>query len=417
MRTILLGICIATTLFATAQRKCASSNYLEQQKQLDPTFSNRINELENFIRHQSRIAVMNKTDGQTASIIHIPVVVHVLYKSSNQNISDQQIKSQIDALNRDFRHQNADTVNTPVRFKPLAADVQVEFALATADPQGRATAGIIRKQVNVSNWDMDDKIKFSSSNGDDAWDSRYYLNIWVGNLFGLLGYSSLPGGPAEKDGVVINVSAFGTINTAAPYHLGRTAVHEIGHWLGLRHIWGDTYCGDDLVDDTPKQGNFTPGCPNGFRTSCDNGTSGDMYMNYMDFTDDACLNMFTQGQKARMLSLFNPGGPRNTLLSSKGLSQPWNHEAPPPVVVDTPVTTQFKMYPNPVSSEVMVDFNNDQNWIGKPISIVNMNGTVIFSTMVSSKLQKLNISQLRPGIYFIQGDNGNKKIREKLIKL
>ena len=97
-------------------------------------------------------------------------------------------------------------------------------------------------------------------------------------------------------------------------------MHEVGHWLGLKHIWGDTYCGDDLIEDTPLQGNFTPGCPTGFRTSCSNGTTGDMYMNYMDFTNDACLNLFTEGQKEKMLSLFTAGGPRNSILSSKGLS-------------------------------------------------------------------------------------------------
>src|SRR5205085_1117085 len=217
--------------------------------------------------------------------------------------------------------------------------------------------------------------KFSSSGGDDAWDSNSYLNIWVGSMFGLLGYSSEPGGPANKDGIVMSPSAFGTINTSGAYNKGRTGVHEVGHWLGLKHIWGDAYCGDDLVDDTPKQGNFTQGCPSGFRSSCSNGTLGDMYMNYMDFTDDACMNLFTQGQKQRMLSLFNNGGPRNALLLSSGLNTPWVANAP---VDETPVSnSQFKFYPNPAVGEIILNFEYNPAWIGQTISIINMNGTVL----------------------------------------
>lgn len=410
MRTFLAGICILLTSFAFAQKECASSNYIDQQKALDPSFANKIREVEDFIRNQNYTA---RTLGEGGSlIIKIPVVVHVVYNNSAQNISDAQVKSQIDALNRDFRKQNADTVNTPARFKPFAADVQIEFALATADPTGRATTGIVRKQTSTRSWSNDDKIKFASSGGDNAWDSRSYLNLWVCDLNGLLGYSSLPGSPAEKDGVVIDYSAFGTINVRAPFEMGRTGTHEVGHWLGLKHIWGDTYCGDDSVDDTPKQGNFTAGCPSGFRSSCSNGEMGDMYMNFMDYTNDACMNLFTNGQKQRMLALFNAGGPRNSLMSSKGLNQPWNTE--PPVVE---VKTAFSIYPNPTNGELVLNFGEDASWIGKTISIVNINGVVLSRVQVNAKTQKINLTQLKAGMYFIQGENGEQKIREKFIRL
>jgi hypothetical protein len=285
--------------------------------------------------------------------------------------------------------------------------------LATADPQGRATTGIVRKQTNRNDWEMDDKIKFAAQGGDDAWDNRYYLNFWVGNLFNLLGYSSVPGGPAEKDGVVIHVSAFGTVNTGAPYNLGRTAVHEVGHWLGLKHIWGDAFCGDDLVDDTPKQGNFTSGCPNGFRSSCSNGDMGDMYMNYMDYTNDACLNLFTNGQKQRMLSLFNTGGPRNSILVSKGLNKPWTQEIP---VTET-ISNTIKIYPNPSRGDVALQLTESERWIGKKIVVMNASGSVLFQVQISSRTQKLDLGHLKPGLYFIEGENGSEKIREKLVKL
>jgi hypothetical protein len=213
--------------------------------------------------------------------------------------------------------------------------------------------------------------------------------------------------------VVINYTTFGTINVNAPYNLGRTATHEVGHWLGLRHIWGESYCGDDFVDDTPKQGNFTAGCPNTFRSSCSNGEMGDMYMNYMDFTNDACMNLFTNGQKQRMLSFFKESGARNLLLSSKGLNKPWRAESP----VEMPLKTAFKFYPNPTSSELILDFEYNENWIGKSVSIVNINGVVVSKNQISSKMQQLNLSQLAPGMYFIQAENGRQKLRAKFIKL
>ncbi|MGZ3881801.1 MAG: M43 family zinc metalloprotease, partial [Flavisolibacter sp.] len=409
MRTILSGICLLLSSLLFAQKECANSAYIEQQKSLDPSFANKLSQVENFITAQQRLA---RENGQQApSVIVIPVVVHVLYKTAAQNISDDQIKSQLDALNRDFRRKNADTVNTPARFKSVAADVQIEFQLATADPGGRATTGIIRKYTNTNYWTTDDKIKFSSEGGDDAWDSRYYLNLWVGDLMTLLGYSSLPGASAQKDGVVINYTAFGTLNISGPYNMGRTATHEVGHWLGLKHIWGDSYCGNDYVDDTPVQGNYTTGCPTTFISTCNNGPLGDMYMNYMDFTNDACMNLFTTGQKERMLVLFKDGGPRNLLLSSTGLNKPWVTDSP------LPSATTFKLYPNPTKGELVLDFQYDSDWIGSTVSIVNLNGMTISKFLVTSKVQQVDVSKLPAGMYFIKAEKGSQKLRDKFIKL
>jgi hypothetical protein len=410
MRTILSCICLLLSSILFAQRPCASSTYIDQQKALDPTLNGRLAQVENFLIAQRRSA--RETGQQAPTVILIPVVVHVLYKSAAQNVSDEQINSQIDALNRDFRRRNADTSSTPDRFKHVAADVQIQFQLATADPKGRATNGIIRKYTDVNHWTTDDKIKFSSLGGDNAWDSRYFLNLWTGDLMTLLGYSSLPGASVEKDGVVINYTAFGTLNSASPYNLGRTATHEIGHWLGLKHIWGDSYCGDDLVDDTPVQGNYTSGCPSGFRSTCNNAALGDMYMNYMDFTNDACMNLFTVGQKQRMLTLFKEGGPRNLLLSSTGLNKPWVIESPLP-----PTTDVFRFYPNPTIGQITLDFQNNASWIGKTVSIVNINGIVISKFLVISNVQVLDVSSLKAGMYFIRADNGHLKITDKFLRL
>ncbi|HEX2608563.1 MAG TPA: T9SS type A sorting domain-containing protein [Flavisolibacter sp.] len=415
MRTILLGICIFISSIGLAQRECTSSAYLETQKMVQPDLQARLQHIQAFIDKQLQslpVTAIGTKENGNQPVYKIPVVVHVLYNNAAQNISDAMVKSQIDALNRDFRRTNADTSNTPDRFKEVAADVQIEFALATADPKGRPTSGIVRKATNTSYWRMDDKIKFSAQGGDDAWDSRYYLNIWVGNLQSTLAYSSVPGGPADKDGIVVALSAFGTINVGGAFNMGRTVVHETGHWLGLLHIWGDSYCGDDLVGDTPKQGNFTSGCPSGFRSSCSNGTTGDMYMNYMDYTNDACLNLFTEGQKQRMRSLFASGGPRSSILASRGLDVPWMEAAP---LEELPVAIDLKVYPNPAASQLTLTCN--ASWIGKNALIINMNGSVLSSTPITATTQKFNVSSLRPGIYYLQADQEGEKIRVKFVKL
>jgi hypothetical protein len=417
MKAFVLSVLFFTCLQLSAQRECATTKYIDQQKALHPSFSDELISIEKFIQSQSAAKVSASSSSAykvAASVIRIPVIIHVLYNTESQNVSDAQIKWVLEALNRDFRKKNSDTVNVPERFKHLAADVELEFVLATADPKGRATTGVFRKRSNVTEWKMDDKIKFSAQGGNDAWDSKSYLNIWVGNMRNLLGYSSAPGSSTAADGVVINPSTF-NINSGGAYNLGRTIVHEVGHWLGLKHIWGDTYCGDDMVDDTPKQGNFTAGCPTVFRTSCGNGSLGDMYMNYMDFTNDACMNLFTEGQKKRMRSLFNEGGPRATLLSSKGLSRPWLEEAP--LDKEPAINTELKLFPNPASSEIVLDFSYDVSWIGKEINIYNANGNLVKKSIISTKTQKLLINNLSSGIYFIIAQNGDKKINKKLVKL
>lgn len=411
MRTILPVIAfLLLSVSSLAQRNCATTQYTELQRSSDPRFSLRQQALEDFIRSRKSL----REEDVVATVIRIPVVVHVLYKTAAQNISDEQIKTQIDALNRDFRKRNADTSILPASFAALAADIQIEFALATADPAGRATTGILRKQTSRNFWDQDDRIKFSSQGGDDAWDSHSYLNIWVGNMIGVLGYASTPGSDPAKDGLVLNYTACGTINTSAPYQLGRTGVHEIGHWLGLKHIWGDSFCGDDGVDDTPRQGNFTSGCPSGFRSSCSNGATGDMYQNYMDYTNDACMVLFTRGQKQRMLALFSDGGPRSSLLQSRGLNAPWNTE---PVVEPRPVSDQaMTVYPNPAANELTLHFT-DVKWIGQNLGIYTSNGILLKQVHITAQNQKLSLTGLPAGLYFMETTLGEDRVRGKFVKL
>jgi len=250
-------------------------------------------------------------------ITRIPVVVHVVHKTAAQNISDAQIQSQIDVLNRDFRKKNGDLNKIPAPFAALAADARIEFALADKDPSGNPTNGITRTVTTADSFADDDKVKHASIGGADAWPRDKYLNLWVCQLGnGLLGYAQFPGGATATDGVVILHSGFGTVGTAAaPFNLGRSATHEIGHWLNMRHIWGDDSGGcnsDDFVADTPNQADHNFGKPGFPHISCHNGPNGDMFMNYMDYVDDDAMFMFTTGQTARMHAVLE--GPRKSLL-------------------------------------------------------------------------------------------------------
>ncbi|MFJ3670713.1 zinc metalloprotease [Streptomyces sp. NPDC090106] len=245
-----------------------------------------------------------------AGVTVIPVVVHVVHRTAEQNIDEEQIRSQIDVLNQDYRMRNPDVSRVPAVWQPLVADCRIEFVLASRDPDGGPTDGITRTEAALDSFGMDDAIKFAASGGRDAWPADQYLNLWVAprlvdpQVGEILGYAQFPGGPSATDGVVIGHTFFGTTGTAAaPFDLGRTATHEVGHWLNLFHIWGDdgTGCsGTDFVADTPNAGgpNFgTPGFPH---VTCGNAPDGDMFVNYMDYTDDAAMFMFTQGQVARM---------------------------------------------------------------------------------------------------------------------
>ena len=324
IRNVLLSICTLLLFADTAfgqQRSCGANEVLARQLLENPDLQQIRNDIER--RTQDFIQSGGALDRVQVTI---PVVVHVVYYNSTQNLTDQQILSQIDVLNADFRRLNADAANTPGVWQSIAADCEINFCMATQDANGNATTGIERRQTTVNGFSTNDNVKHYSTGGLDAWDASKYLNLWVCNLSGgLLGYAQFPGGPAATDGVVCDYAYFGTIGSTQPFHLGRTATHEVGHWLNCYHIWGDdgTSCsGSDLVSDTPNQADENYGCPTFPSVSCSNGPNGDMFMNYMDYTDDACMNLFTNGQKARMQSLFSAGGARVSLLSSPGCQPP-----------------------------------------------------------------------------------------------
>lgn len=277
-------------------------------------------------------------------VLIIPVVVHVVHNPADpsQDISVTQIQNQIDILNQDFRASNPDVTQVPAVWTDRVADCNIEFQLASQDPDGNPTEGITRTPSTLQFFTTElDDVKSSATGGADPWPSDDYLNVWVCNELRdaigrvILGYAQFPGGPPTTDGVVIANFCFGTGGTAQPpFDLGRTATHEIGHWLDLRHIWGDdrgSCSGSDLVDDTPNQADATFNNPPFPQISCNNGPNGNMFMNYMDYTDDAAMFMFTHGQSRRMDACLE--GARASFLAAPAFALP---AAQPTPTVATP---------------------------------------------------------------------------------
>lgn len=245
------------------------------------------------------------------STLTIPVVFHIIYNTPDQNISDAFIFEQMDRLNEDFQRMNADTVNTPLAFRPLAGAMDIEFCLAKSDPSGEPSTGIVRTSTDElsfstpASYDIPDPVKHSSTGGHDAWNTEEYLNIWICNLVGSTAYTAPPGNFIDPvdDGIVCHFNHVGN-SGIIPFDLGRSIVHEVGHWLGLKHIWGDdggTCSGTDFIADTPNQTNWTGGCPDfPLYDACTPTEAGVMFMNYMDYSHDGCRNMFSAGQVAYM---------------------------------------------------------------------------------------------------------------------
>jgi Pregnancy-associated plasma protein-A len=294
------------------RRQCGAMQEYERLLEEQPSFRVNQQRSEEFT---ARAISTGEASRVARRLIKIPVAVHVVYGRDRENISKSQINSQITVLNRDFRATNANVSKVPEAWKGLVLDAKIEFALATRDPDGKPTDGVTRTKTERAQFGTGDDVKTKAGGGAPPWPSGRYLNIWVCNLGGgLLGYAQFPGGPARTDGVVILHSAFGTRGTAqAPFDRGRTTTHEIGHWLNLRHIWGDTLdcSGGDRCPDTPNAAGPNYGSPTFPSVSCNNGPNGDMFMNYMDYVDDAAMFMFTAGQVTRMNATL--AGPRKKL--------------------------------------------------------------------------------------------------------
>jgi len=391
-------LCLPALTFSQSTIRCGTVQYWENKKQQDPSLvleENRINqEIEHWLSQNEMLR-------NTNTVVTIPVVFHVLYYNSGQNLSDVQLDAQISVLNADFAKLNADTNLVPGVWKSTHANTQIQFCRAVRDPGGNASNGVERRSSSQPTWDVlsNDNIKHYSTGGLDAWNRNSYVNIWIADITnGILGITQPPGGNANTDGIVLLYSSVGSVAHPGPpnggYNLGRTCTHEMGHWLGLHHIWGDgSGCSpDDLVADTPLQEDENYGCPSFPQLdACTNTSPGVMYMNYMDYTDDACMYMFTAGQSTRMNGLLSTT--RASLLVSAGCI---------PVGIDEiNLLSRVNIYPNPSAGKVTIETHFPQA-SSLEIIVTDLPGKIVLSQReknVTSDRISISMEGIADGIY------------------
>lgn len=347
-------------------------------------------------------------------VITIPVVVHVIHFGepigTGRNLSVAQIQSQIDVLNEDFRRLNSDIITVAAAFRGASDDPLVEFCLAVQDEFGNPTTGIDRWLGTQSSWDVatiETDIKPIS-----IWDRNKYLNLWTlefgGSDIGTLGYAQFPGGLANTDGIVMLYNAFGRVGNLQPnYALGRTCTHEVGHWLNLKHIWGDeSACAqDDFCNDTPLQTVSSSGCQTFPVTdACSPSYPGVMFMNYMDYGYHQCRRMYTFDQASRIdATLF---GSRLSLQTSPGCNFTTGTQ-------ENILNSSITVFPNP-STGIFSILMNDQ-LKGSELKITNVIGAIIFISKISETMEIVNLSKFTNGVYFITITSPYGVVSKKLV--
>ncbi|MEN0006564.1 MAG: M43 family zinc metalloprotease [Bacteroidota bacterium] len=371
-----------------------------------PVFAERHTQLEEFTQQWRPAGEEMHT---AREVVRIPMVVHVVWRTAEQNISDAQIQSQIEVLNEDFRRLNSDIDQITIPFQQSPADLEIEFYLAEVDPDGSPTNGITRTATttpNIGDFFTTGRraICYADLGGADAWCPDEYINVWVGELSAGLAVTSFPEMDIpDEDGIRIEPQVFGTIGTVeAPYDLGRTLTHELGHYFNLFHLWGSAFsCDvDDGVDDTPLQSDwYLNTCPGFLQISC--GTP-DMYMNFMNFTDDACLHLFTEGQKDRVWATLNSTRSGLIMGNNCGVSS-----------VSTSEEDIFEVFPNPTTGSIRVELPQGQKG---QLYLQDLNGNILQIWSVNSHLvEEIMLKEWPVGIYFLKFVFRDMYLSKKLV--
>jgi pregnancy-associated plasma protein-A/type IX secretion system substrate protein len=415
MKTVVLAtatliLCVNCKIFA--QRTCGSYAHLQEQMKNDPAFARKVKESEKSFDSYVR---QSQTQKGKPTTLTVPVVVHVVYNTAGQNISDAQVQSQIDVLNEDYTARNKDYNNYDAGYGAVKGDAEIKFCLV----QTRHVS-TTRKQFGT-----DDGIKHTRQGGDDAIDPMHALNVWVCNLGqNLLGYAQFPGGPPETFGIVILYSAFGRgsqYNLLTAYNLGRSATHEVGHCLGLRHIWGDATCGNDFVDDTPLHDSPNFGCPGEGHLSLCTGTPLEMWMNYMDYTDDRCMYFLTDGQVSRGDYFIDTDPQLQSIIISSCTTIAGNTTAvssASTATISARWQGEFFVYPSITSSRVNIQFNGVNNGVAE-VNICNSAGALVMKQKLAvvegPNTRTLDVARLRNGVYILQLNQRSTKSIAKLV--
>lgn len=390
----------------SAQRHCGTTDRVAQLSH-DPEFAARDQAIKTYLKNARSTSNKSGFTSTTNSVITIPVVFHVLYKNNSQNVSDSQIHSQLASMNADFRKTNADFGDVvPLAFQNQAADLEIKFVKATSGPNGQPTNGITRKQVS-ENFDLESQ--YYTTAGEQAWDTSVYLNVWIGRFqtFGYLGFGTPPAAAGMPyDGLVISYKAFGCNGSAiAPFNKGRTVVHELGHYLGLSHPWGEdgSSCGelanDDQISDTPSINDPHYGVPTYPENSnmCAPDENGAMFMNFMDYVNDEAMGMFTDDQK--IVARATLEGPRASLLGTKTNTSNFG----------------ISVYPNPADKFFVIKSDNME--LGK-VEIYSSNGQLRKTADLEKSETAIPLENFEQGIYFLRIFDANGKLlkSDKLIK-
>ena len=411
MYRFLLTLLLFTLYQNAFSQRCVSQQLLQNQIGNNQILSSYRADLEEDIQKW----VYQNRHNSFREVITIDVVVHVVWQQPSENISDEQIFSQIAVLNEDFRllNTNADMITHPP-FVAVMADMELVFQLATTDPSGNISDGISRKQTPQPNIGSSNNLFYSDQGGDDAWCPAHYLNIWVAKIgSGILAASSFPedGTPLEEEGIRINPTVFGRTGTVeAPYHLGRTLTHEIGHYFNLFHLWGsgeDNFdCqGDDEVEDTPTQSrSYKETCYQNIHTSCG---SADMTANFLNYTDDACMAMFTHGQKMRALATLHVA--RSGLLSSSACFTPV-HEI-------KNINFNAQIFPVPTHDGLNIHIESNSNTTFT-FQLIDLNGLPIHKQDgLKVGNNSVSLGNFKNGFYLVKLSDGMQIINKKIILL
>ena len=419
MKKLILFISMPCILFSQNFPTCGYDLLVEAYQKTNPNYQKSIDYAFEVAKEWSESQSL-VSDSDT--LRRLPVVVHVLYQNESENISDEIIQSQIDVLNEDYRRLNADTTNTRAQFDTLAGRSNFEFFLATTDPDGNPTSGITRTSTSVEsflnetiflnlNSDIMNSMKSPTTNGVSAWPSDKYINIWICDIsingeIQIFGYATPPNNlpnwqgepptPAEHDGLVIHYELFGrdaTVNFGTPVaFLGRVTTHEMGHYLGLRHIWGDGPCNDDDgIDDTPFSDFDSQNSCNQTKNSCVDTPYDfhDMVENYMDYSSPSCQNIFTKGQMGLIRGV----------LANQRENLPQQTFA-----LESHQYSSFSVYPNPTKERLNIELKSTD--VASELQLFDLSGKIIWQRELQQNDYQHSIqietTNFASGIYFLK---------------